>query len=375
MRHPLILALLGLLTLLPLTAAAESPYMTRAQMLALTLDVKDDTRQLVDHYRSHRSAMPLFADLDQSSPESPYVEAAFRKGFIRGYDDRTIRLQEAVSIEEASATLLLASGVRLPGSSTDSWNMAVFKEAIRRGMYADVSQVVPGQPVTIAQFTDMERRAGLLDPVHLQQDSAPVAAAEFVQEVVPQAVQEQPAPEPVAAPAPQNVALSDGYQTVAAQPVTDAGSLAAYRSQNDFAITIPSLGIHDLVISHPSDPSTSEGVLSVLQYGVGHLFAYPGRGGKIMVYGHSSSYPWDISPYTKIFRQVNKLKTGDDVYVTYQGQLYHYTVTDQQQIAPTDNSPFVGSGEELLLYTCWPPDSTKSRLVIHAAPVQTVAVR
>ena len=98
-------------------------------------------------------------------------------------------------------------------------------------------------------------------------------------------------------------------------------------------------------------------------------------GGKIMVYGHSSSYPWDISPYTKIFRQVNKLKTGDDVYVTYQGQLYHYTVTDQQQIAPTDNSPFVGSGEELLLYTCWPPDSTKSRLVIHAAPVQTVAVR
>lgn len=372
MRTPLFLTAIGILALLPLTAAAQTPYMNRAQMLALTLDVRPETRELVNHYRSHRSRIALFTDIDQNSQEAPYVEAAFRSGLIRGYDDRTIRLEESVSVEEASAVLLIAAGIPLPTQTEDPWNVAVFREAIKQGMYKDISQVVPGQPITVADFTDMERRIGLLEPV--QNVGGPVLAANEAVEAPPvteTAYLQEPAPEVIAPDEP----LTDGFMRMAAQPTNDGSVIQEYASGLDFGVSIPALGVKDLPIFHPDDPGTSEGVLSVLQHGVGHLFSYPGRGGKIMVYGHSSSYPWDVSPYTKIFRQVNKLKTGDDVYVMYKGQLFHYQVTGQEQIAPDDNSPFTGEGEELLLYTCWPPDSTKSRLIIRAAPVQMVAVR
>jgi LPXTG-site transpeptidase (sortase) family protein len=134
-------------------------------------------------------------------------------------------------------------------------------------------------------------------------------------------------------------------------------------------MSIPALGIDNLFVTHPADPSTSKGLLSVLHNGVGHLFGYPGGGTKILVYGHSSGYPWDVSRFTKIFRTVNQLKAGDRVTVHYQGKDLVYEVTYQEQIKPTDTRPFSGEGEELILYTCWPPDSIATRLIVHAKPV------
>ncbi len=150
-----------------------------------------------------------------------------------------------------------------------------------------------------------------------------------------------------------------------------------YASEKYFAITMPTLGISDLSVTHPQDAFSNDGILSPLQYGVGHLFSYPGNGGKIMVYGHSSGYPWDISQYTKVFRQINKLQVGDRVYVTYSGKLYVYEVTFFQAVASDDTSPFNddGSGEELILYTCWPPDSISQRYLVHALPVETIALQ
>lgn len=97
-----------------------------------------------------------------------------------------------------------------------------------------------------------------------------------------------------------------------------------------------------------------------------------------MIYGHSSGYPWDLSQYTKIFRQINRLTPGDRVYVTYQGSLYTYEVTQKQEVGASDTTPFNdrGMGEELILYTCWPPDSISQRFLVHALPVgSAVAVR
>ena len=140
---------------------------------------------------------------------------------------------------------------------------------------------------------------------------------------------------------------------------------------------MPSLGIKDLAVNHPQDPFTSQGVLEVLSRGVGHLFSYPGGGGKIMIYGHSSGYPWDVSQYTKIFRRVNELNPGDPIYVTYDGKLYTYEVTYEQAIDANDTSPFNdnGSGEELILYTCWPPDSIAQRYLVHARKIDAVALQ
>ena len=96
-----------------------------------------------------------------------------------------------------------------------------------------------------------------------------------------------------------------------------------------------------------------------------------------MIYGHSSGYPWDVSKYTKIFRKVNQLKVGDRIYVTYEGKLHTYEVTYEETIDAKDTAPFNddAEGEELILYTCWPPDSIAQRYLVHAKPIETVALR
>jgi len=140
---------------------------------------------------------------------------------------------------------------------------------------------------------------------------------------------------------------------------------------------MPDVGITDLAVIHPTDPFSSQGVMAPLQNGVGHLFSFPGGGGKVMIYGHSSGYPWDRSQFTKIFRKINELDPGDRVYVTYDGKMYVYEVTYEESVAASDTSRLTddGRGEELILYTCWPPDSISQRYYVHAVPVETVALR
>ena len=159
------------------------------------------------------------------------------------------------------------------------------------------------------------------------------------------------------------------------EPTGVPSASVPYASNQPFALTIPDLNIYDLIVSHPDDPFTKDGILEPLKVGVGHLFSYPGTGGKTMIYGHSSSYAWDLSEYTKIFRTVNQLDPGQRVYMTHNSKLYVYEVTHHSVIDAADISPFDDNGvEELILYTCWPPDSIAQRYLVHASPVETVAL-
>lgn len=178
----------------------------------------------------------------------------------------------------------------------------------------------------------------------------------------------------------QQPMASDGA-IAAPVPVTDdegnvlpsvrGTDLAKYVSTKPFAITMPSLGITDLGIEHPADASNATSLLAPLQRGVGHLFSYPGEGGSVLVYGHSSNYPWDVSGFAKIFRGINKLQVGDKVYVTYGGKFIVYQVTGHQTIPAGDLASVsaTGDGEELVLYTCWPPDQVSQRYLVRAVPV------
>lgn len=152
----------------------------------------------------------------------------------------------------------------------------------------------------------------------------------------------------------------------------DVGSYPSPADPSDsyFAVAVPSLGINDLRVTHPTDVASQAGLLAPLQYGVGHLFSYPGHGGTVLIYGHSSSYSWDVSEYTRIFRQINRLNPGDKVYVAYGGKTFTYEVTFKQTVDARDMSAYQGgNGEELILYTCWPPDDVKQRYLVHARPV------
>lgn len=338
--------------------ARPNAPLNRAEALKVVLNLQNATKERVTYYQSNLPPIALFIDVDQNAWYAPYVEAGFEKGLINGYPDGSMRPGQLLRVEEAVALLMRSVGDDKKDTAesadlslyienrSNEWFTSSVNAAIRRNLVMHRGRLRLGTAITRGQFLDMAYR---LSVIHAEK-SAAFSGSE---------PQEQASPVPV---------YSRGTVATTGTP---------YASEKYFAIAMPSLGIKDLTITHPQDPFSKTGIVDPLQYGVGHLFSYPGAGGKMMIYGHSSGYPWDYSQYTKVFRQINRLKVGDRVYVTYAGTLYTYEVTYHEAVDAADTTPFNdnGAGEELILYTCWPADSISQRYLVHALPVGAVAVR
>jgi LPXTG-site transpeptidase (sortase) family protein len=310
--------------------------------------------------------LPLFLDLDAHAWYMPYVETAFEARLITGYPDRTFKPRRSLTVEEAIALILRAyhedgftDSVRISPAIDNrqgEWFTRYINGAIDRNLLSNAEQFTLGRAITRGQFFDIAYR---MDYIRLQNMARYDRPETW----------NQP-PERVNLPRAPLVPPNNAYQnrptTTASNPVFRP---AVTSPSNQIFISIPALGIQNLRVSHATD-MTHNGLLAPLKYGVGHLFGYPGGNGKILIYGHSSSYGWDVSPYTKIFRKINLLKPGDRVTVTYGGQIHQYEMTHSQSVPAGDMTPYRGSGEELLLYTCWPPDSIKLRWVAHLRPVR-----
>lgn len=341
-------------------AGAASPALTRAEMLTIVFHQHPELQTRVRARRARMSRLPLFRDVPIAAPEAPYVEVAFEENLLTGYPDRTFRPDEGVTVERAIAFLLSAYSQPVEQAEGEEWYAPSIRKALERNLIPYPRGMRVGEIITREQFSHIVQRMEVLRSENL---SAYVSPTESVGQAA--VFGATVAGEGLPVERPLNVARAS----------EDSRELQSFRSEKEFAISIPSLGIRDMTVTHPHDASSQAGLLSVLQDGVGHLFSEPAQGGKIMIYGHSSGYAWDVSPYTKAFRQVQKLRPGERVYVTVRGQLFAYVVTGQQVISPNDTRPFTGDGEELILYTCWPVGSNTSRLIVRAVPMETVAVR
>ena len=349
-------------------------HLNRVEAIKVLMLTQQEYAERVLWYKSNMPPLPLFSDVKQSQWFAPFVEAAFEAEIVKGYPDSTLRPGQVLRTEEAISLLMRAFGEE--GVEVDSvrassavenrprqWYTAAINGAVRRNAILQESRPLGlGQPVTRGQFFEMVyRMLEVQEKNILVFDDGRGAPVE---------------PTPTVAQAPQTPESNGAHVINQPQP-TASVSAEPHASEKYFAISMPSLGIEDLLVSHPLDPLSQQGVLAPLKDGVGHLFSYPGSAGKIMIYGHSSGYPWDVSNYTKIFRKVNQLNPGDKIYVTYEGKLYTYEVTFEEAIDANDTSPFNdnGSGEELILYTCWPPDSIAQRYLVHARPIDSVTLR
>ncbi|OGJ81475.1 hypothetical protein A3J91_04455 [Candidatus Peribacteria bacterium RIFOXYC2_FULL_58_10] len=335
----------------------------RAEALKIILGLKDPAR--VKKFQANMPPLPLFSDIDQRAWYASYVEAAFETRMVTGYPDRTFRPGRYLTVEEAVTMLLRAYGSQgTQGAAQLSpyiqnedgeWFTPFINAAIGKNLVMHSGRLELGTAITRGSFFDMAYR---IDDIQSKGQTAFQGSE----------------PSSVVVGGNQTTIISMNNPSIRApQPANLAGSSERY-----FAINMPTLGISDLTVTHPTDPFSKDGILQPLNFGVGHLFGYPGGGGKIMIYGHSSGYPWDVSQFTKIFRKVNQLKVGDRISVAYNGKLYGYEVSYSQTIPADDTSPFKddGRGEELILYTCWPPDSITQRYLVHALPVSSaVAVR
>ncbi len=345
------------------------PYaqINRAEVLKVILSMRSEDKAIVDRVRKNLPPLPLFSDIDQRSWYAPYVEAGFERSIVKGYPDGSFQPARAVTVEESIALLLRAYGEKDTAGAAklspyienrdNQWFTSYVNMAITKNLIMHSGKLRLGSPITRGEFFDIAYR------LHDSNAKKQTAFAGSEPTTLPIRMLTQ-------RPQPTTAVISAG------QPVIPQ-NVSPYASQKHFAISMPSIGITDLAVIHPTDPFTSQGVLAPLQNGVGHLFSTPGGGGKILIYGHSSGYPWDKSQFTKIFRKINELKTGDKVYVTYDGKLNVYEVTYEESVPAGDTSRYNddGKGEELILYTCWPPDSISQRYLVHAVPVQQIALR
>lgn len=138
----------------------------------------------------------------------------------------------------------------------------------------------------------------------------------------------------------------------------------------EFGIAIPKISANAKVIPEvdSQDPAIYQRALT---QGVAHAkgTAYPGEGGNIFIFAHSSADFWEASRYNAVFYLISKLEKGDEVDIFFKHQKYLYIVKDKKTVN-SDDVKYLDreSGNQLALMTCWPPGTTLKRLLVIARP-------
>ena len=137
----------------------------------------------------------------------------------------------------------------------------------------------------------------------------------------------------------------------------------------NFSIVIPKIAANAKILPNV-DPTDEKIYLPALQKGVAHAqgTAFPGEGGHIFLFAHSTDYFWNVGIYNAVFYLLGKLEKGDEINIFYKGQRYLYKVIDKKIVDPKQVEYLTrkSNKEFLTLQTCWPPGTTLKRLLIFA---------
>lgn len=140
----------------------------------------------------------------------------------------------------------------------------------------------------------------------------------------------------------------------------------------EFSIVVPKIGANARILANV-DAGNEKIYLDALQKGVAHAqgTAFPGEGGHIFLFAHSTDYFWNVGSYNAIFYLLNKLENGDIVNIFYKGQRYTYKVIAKEVVDPSQVEYLTRkpNKEFLTLQTCWPPGTTLKRLLVFAVRV------
>ncbi|MCX7996700.1 MAG: sortase [Patescibacteria group bacterium] len=142
----------------------------------------------------------------------------------------------------------------------------------------------------------------------------------------------------------------------------------------EYSLVIPKIGANARIVPNVNAGS-EEAYQEALKRGIAHAAgtAFPGEGGHIFLFAHSTDYIWNIGSYNAVFYLLYKLEPGDEVNVFYRGKRHRYTVREKKIIEPSDVHYLTRKTERetLSLQTCWPPGTTLKRLIVHADAMTT----
>lgn len=140
----------------------------------------------------------------------------------------------------------------------------------------------------------------------------------------------------------------------------------------NFSIVVPKIAANAKIL--PNVDSADEKVyLNALQSGVAHALgtAFPGEGGHVFLFAHSTDYFWNIGTYNAVFYLLGKLEKNDEINLFYKNQRYVYKVQDKIVVDPSRAEYLTrkSNKEFLTLQTCWPLGTTLKRLLVFATRV------
>ncbi len=140
----------------------------------------------------------------------------------------------------------------------------------------------------------------------------------------------------------------------------------------NFSVVIPKIGANARIIANV-DVSNEKVYLEALKKGVGHAWgtAFPGEGGHVFLFAHSTDYFWNVGTYNAVFYLLDKLEKKDEINLFFKGQRYKYQVVERRIVDPSQVEYLTRktNREFVTLQTCWPTGTTLKRLLIFAVRV------
>ncbi|OGG07171.1 hypothetical protein A2872_04040 [Candidatus Gottesmanbacteria bacterium RIFCSPHIGHO2_01_FULL_42_12] len=95
------------------------------------------------------------------------------------------------------------------------------------------------------------------------------------------------------------------------------------------------------------------------------------------LFAHSSDYPYNGARSKAIFANINNLASGDEIYINSYGKIKKYVVVNKKIVPDIDLRPLTQKPNEeiLVLQTCWPLNSLRTRLIVTAKPSVVIALK
>lgn len=171
-----------------------------------------------------------------------------------------------------------------------------------------------------------------------------------------------------------NFSLQQGSNTKGLLTKTVDGKTAQILVPEDpeFSVVIPKIGANARIIPNV-DSSNEREYSEALKKGVVQAqgTAFPGEGGHIFLFAHSTDYWWNVSAYNAVFYLLGKLIKGDDINIYYKGERFVYRVIDTKIVDPSEVEYITRktNAEFVTLQTCWPLGTTFKRLLVFAVRV------
>ncbi len=137
-----------------------------------------------------------------------------------------------------------------------------------------------------------------------------------------------------------------------------------------FTLIIPKINVNVPVITDV-DPFNFSEYKAALKQGVAHAShsALPDEFGSTFLFAHSSSSMLTGSQYNAVFYLLNKIETGDKIWLVYKDTKYQYSVTKTTKVAEHETEYLHQDQNQLILMTCSPPGTDLKRLLIFAQPL------